>query len=182
MVFEKAPILIYSGLRCNIQDGISHVNYTGITLFHIFFDRLCLYDIFCWGLAEHESTRWVVTPLLVGESHHNTAWGVFDIYQRVLVSSTRGIVGVFFLFHLLECFQIILKLGMSGELTVPRVEDFISTVASCNIIKVSLWDLLFFFSVSLVVPNFPALQKHELVADPVWLRIYVRVIIMLIIY
>ena len=42
------------------------------------------------------------TPFLGGSSHHKTAWGVFDVYQRFFVSSTRGVLSRFFLFFFLD--------------------------------------------------------------------------------
>ena len=36
LVVKKAQIFIDSGLRWSIQDGIAHVHYSGVILFHIF--------------------------------------------------------------------------------------------------------------------------------------------------
>ena len=93
-----------------------------------------------------------------------------------------GLVGRFYLFQILECFRILFKLGMSGLLTVPVIVAFLSTVVACNMIQVSTGYLLLLFSVALIVPSFPMLRKHEVVADPFGLRISIKVIIRLIIY
>ena len=98
-----------------------------------------------------------------------------------MVSSTRVIVGIFFLFSLPKFFCILFKLGFSGEFTVPGIVAFLSTVVAVNVIQVSPGYLLLLFSVALVVPSFPAFQKHELVDEPVGLRISIRVIIRLIV-
>ena len=58
--------------------------------------------------------------------------------------------------------------------------NFLYTVITSNVINIFPGYLLLLFSITFVVPIFPALHKHELVADPVGLRIYIRVIIVLI--
>ena len=45
MVVEKAPIFINSGLCCSIQDGITHVYYTDITLSNTVVDIFVLFDL-----------------------------------------------------------------------------------------------------------------------------------------
>ena len=112
----------------------------------------------------------------------NKSWGIFDVYQRLLVSSIRGIFGRFFLFRLPEWFWIIYKLGLSGSFTVPIIVNFFSTVAACNMIQVSPGSIILLFTITLVVPSFPLLHKHNLVSDPIGLIISIRVIIRLIIY
>ena len=144
--------------------------------FFIFFYRLYLWGLFCLGLSEHEYRIWVFTPFHGGGSYHNTAWGVFEVFQHILVSSTRGVVDIFLLFHIPECFRILFKLGLSVALTVPSIVTFLSTVVAYNIIQVSPRSLLLLFSVALVIPIFPVLRKHELVSDLVALMISIRVI------
>ena len=58
---------------------------------------------------------------------------------------------------------------------------FLSTVVASDVIHISPGYLLLLFSVASVVPSYPALRKHELVADPVGLGISIRVIIRLIV-
>ena len=58
---------------------------------------------------------------------------------------------------------------------------FFSTVVASDVIQISPGSLLLLFSVPFVVPRFPALRKHDLVADPVGFRISIRVIIRLIV-
>ena len=64
---------------------------------------------------------------------------------------------------------------------VPRIMTFFSTVVASDVVHISPGSLLLLFSVALVVPSFPALRKHELVADPVGLGISIRVISRLIV-
>ena len=61
LVVEKAPIFINSDLHCCSQDGISDVNYAGVTLFHTVVDRFSLWDLLCLGFSEYESRRWWFT-------------------------------------------------------------------------------------------------------------------------
>ena len=42
MIIEKAPILIIPRLHFGSKDGIAHVNYASVTLFHLVVDMLCL--------------------------------------------------------------------------------------------------------------------------------------------
>ena len=86
-----------------------------------------------------------------------------------------------FLFHIPECFHILFKLGLSGGFTVPRILAFLSTVVAGNVIQISPGYLILLFFVSLAVPSFPALRKHEMVDDPVGLIISIGVIIKLIV-
>ena len=124
---------------------------------------------------------WWFTPLLSGGSHHEIAQRVFDVYQRLLVSSIMGSVAIFFMFHIPECFRILFNLGMSVLLTVPIIVTFLSTVIACIMIQFSNGYLLLIFSVALVVPSVTVFRKQELVSDPIVLIIYIRVIIGLII-
>ena len=181
LVVKKAPIFTNYGLCCGKQYGIVHVHYYWINLLHTVVDRLILWEILCWGLAEHDARRWWFAPFLGEGSHHETARSVFDIHQWFLVSSTRGLVGIFILIHLPECLCIFLYLGLSWSVTVARIMDFFSTVVASNVIHISPGSLLLLFSVAFVVPSFPTLRKHELVADTVGLIISIRVIIRLLV-
>ena len=68
---------------------------------------------------------------------------------------------------------------MSWAVIVTRIMTFFSTVVASDVIHISPRYLILLFSVAFVVPSFPALRKHELVADPVGLVISIRVIIRL---
>ena len=98
-----------------------------------------------------------------------------------MVSSNRGIVGIFLLLHLPEYLCILFDIGLSWASTVPIIMTFFSTVVASGVIQISPGSLILLFSVAFVVPNFPALRKHDLVSDPVGLRISIRVIIILIV-
>ena len=98
-----------------------------------------------------------------------------------LVSSTRGLVGIFSLFHIPECLCIIFEIGLSRESTVTRILSFLYTSIVSNVIQISPGSLILLFYVAFVVPSFTAFHKHELVADPVGLRISIRVISRLIV-
>ena len=116
------------------------------------------------------------TPFLGGGSHHEAAKIIFDIYQRVLVSTTRGIVGRIFLFRIPECLHILFKLDLSGAFSVYRTVAFIYTFVASNVIHISPGSLLLLFSVAFIVPSFYALRKHDMVADPVGLIISIIII------
>ena len=135
----------------------------------------------CRSLAKNESRRWGVIPFIGGGSHHNTARGSFDSYQLLLVFSIRGLVGIILPFQLPECFHILFHLGLSGSLTVPIIVELISTLVACNTIQVSPGSLILLFYISVILPSFPALRKHELVDDPSVVIISIIIIIMLII-
>ena len=45
LVFNKAPILIHSGLCWVSQDGIAHVHYAGVTPFHPVVGRYIMWDL-----------------------------------------------------------------------------------------------------------------------------------------
>ena len=49
---------------------------------------------------------------------------------------------------------------------------FFFTVVASDVVHISPGYLLLLFYVNFVVPSFPALRKHELVADPVGLGFY----------
>ena len=70
---------------------------------------------------------------------------------------------------------------MSGAIVFTSIINFISTVVASDVVHISPVSLLIFFSVAFIVPSFPTLRKYELVADPVGLRISMKVIIRLIV-
>ena len=131
-------------------------------------------------MTEHESRRWYFTPFIVRGSHRETAQRVFCRHQYFLVSSTRGVVGRFLLIHLPGCYFILFDPGLSWAVFVTSIMEFFSTVVASDVIQISPGSLLVLFSIAFVVPSFTALRKHELVAYPVLLEIYIRVIIRLI--
>ena len=63
MVVNKAPIFINYGLRYGRQDGIVHVNYAGITLFHLVVDRIYLYELLRLGLEKNDYSIWGGHPI-----------------------------------------------------------------------------------------------------------------------
>ena len=98
-----------------------------------------------------------------------------------MVSSSRGFVGQFLLIHISESLCVFFEPGLSWAIVVTIIMTFFSTVVVGDVIQISPGSLLLIFSVALIVPSFPTFLKHELVADPVGLRISMRVIIRLII-
>ena len=70
---------------------------------------------------------------------------------------------------------------MSWAIVVPNIMTFLSTFVAGDVVQISPGSLLLLFSVAFIVPSFPMLRKHELVADPVGLVISMRVIIRLIV-
>ena len=157
------------------------MHYSVITFLYTVVDRFILWDFSCLCLAEHESRRWWFAPFLGEVSHHETARSVFYVHQCSLVSSTRGLVGRFILIHLPKCLCILFELGLSWAVAVSSIMDLLSTVVESDVIHISCGYLLLIFSIASVVPSFTTLQKHELVAEPVGLRIFIRVIIGLIV-
>ena len=123
----------------------------------------------------------VVHPIHRGGYHHETVRSVFDIHQCFLVSSARGFVGRFLLLHFSESLYVFFETGLSWAIVVPSIMTFLSTVVAGDVVQISPGSLLLLFSVAFIVPNFPTLRKHELDADPLGLRIPMRVIIMLIV-
>ena len=87
---------------------------------------------------------------------------------------------MFSLFCLPECFRILFNIGLVRSFTVPIIVTFLSTVVASDVIQISPGSLLLLFSVALVIPSFPVLRKHDLVNDPVGLRIYIIFIIRLV--
>ena len=116
-----------------------------------------------------------------GGSHHETARSVFGIHQCFLVSSARGFVGRFLLLHFSESLCILFKPGLSWAIVVPIIMTFFSTVVAGDVVQICPGYLILLFSVAFIIPSFPALRKHELVADPVGLGMSMRVIVMLIV-
>ena len=98
-----------------------------------------------------------------------------------MVSSAKGVVGVFLLFHIYEFLCILFELGFSWAITVASIMSFQSTVVASHAIQISPGSLLFLFSVAFVVPILLVWRKNEVVADPVGLRIFIRFIIRLIV-
>ena len=95
-----------------------------------------------------------------------------------MVSYTRGFVGEFLLLHFSECLCIFFEHGLSWSVIVPSILTFFSTVIESDVVHISPGSLLLLFSFALVIPSFPVLRKHELVADSIELGISIRVIIM----
>ena len=70
---------------------------------------------------------------------------------------------------------------LSWEIVVPSIMTFFSTIVVGDVVQISPGSLLLLFSIAFIVPSFPTLRKHELVSDPVGLRISIGVIIRLIV-
>ena len=94
--------------------------------------------------------------------------------------SAREFVGRFLLIHFSESLYVFFEPGLSWEIVVPSIITLLSTVVAGDVVQISPGSLLLIFSVTFIVPSFIALRKHELVADPVGLRISMRVITRLI--
>ena len=92
-----------------------------------------------------------------------------------------GFVGGFIVFYFSEILCIFFEPGLSWEKVVPRIMNIFSTVVASDVVQISPGSLLLLFSIAFVVPSFPVLRKHELVADPVRLGISMRGKIILII-
>ena len=108
---------------------------------------------------------------------HPTLW--WGLPSHVVVFYTRGLVGIFSLFHIPECLHIFFKLDLSGSFTFTSIEASLSTFVASNVIQISPGSLFLLFYVAFVVPKFSVLRKHDLVADPVRLRISIGFIIRL---
>ena len=80
--------------------------------------------------------------------------------------------------HFSESLCIFFGPGLSWTAIVPSIMEIFSTVVASDVVQISPGSLLLLFSVAIIVPSFPAMHKHELVADPVGLGISIRVIIM----
>ena len=87
---------------------------------------------------------------------------------------------MFLLLRIPECLCVLFDPGLSWSVIVPSIMNFFSTVVASDMIQISPGSLLLLFSIAFVVPSFPALRKHDLVAEPVLLLIYIRFIIRLI--
>ena len=92
-----------------------------------------------------------------------------------------GFVGRFLLFHFSESLCVFFEPGLSWAIFVPIIMTFFSTVVAGDVVQISPGSLLLLFSVAFIVSSFPTLRKHELVSDPVGLRISMIFIIRLII-
>ena len=71
--------------------------------------------------------------------------------------------------------------SLSWEIIVPSIMTFFYTVVAGDTVKISPGYLLLLFFVAFIVPSFPTLRKHDLVAELVGLVIYMRVISRLIV-
>ena len=70
---------------------------------------------------------------------------------------------------------------LSWEIVVPSIMTFFSTIVVGDVVQISPGSLLLLFSIAFIGPSFPTLRNHELVSDPVGLRISIGVIIRLIV-
>ena len=86
-----------------------------------------------------------------------------------------------FLFRIFECLCVLFEIGFSRAFIVLIIVAFLSTVVASSVIQISPGSLLLLFSAAFVVPSFPALLKHDMVAESVGLRIYIRAISRLIV-
>ena len=91
------------------------------------------------------------------------------------------LVGRFLLFHLHECLCILFEPGLSWSVIVTIIMTFFSTVIASDVIQISPGSLILLISAAFAVPSFPALRKHELVADYDGSGTSIRVIIRLIV-
>ena len=98
-----------------------------------------------------------------------------------MVYCTRGFVGGFILLHFSECLCIFFESGLSWAVIIPSIITFFYTVVASDVVNISPGYLLLLFYVAFAVPSFPALRKHELVAEPVGLGISIRCKIRLIV-
>ena len=92
-----------------------------------------------------------------------------------------GFVGQFLLLNFSESLCVFFEPSLSWAVVVPSTMNFFSTVVAGDMVQISPGSLLLLFSVALVVLRFPALHKHDLVADPVGLVFSIRVITSLIV-
>ena len=89
--------------------------------------------------------------------------------------------GGFLLFRFSESLCIFFEPVFSWAIVVPSIMPFFSTVVASDVVQISPGCLFLLFSAVFVLPIFPALRKHELVADPVGLGISMRAIVRLIV-
>ena len=145
----------------------------------------CWYIGFAGPLELRFDRSWgqemVVHPIHRFVSYHETARSFFDIHQCFLVSSARGFVGRFLLLSFSQSLYVFFDPGLSWVIFVTSIMTFFSTVLAGDVVQISPGSLLLLFYVAFIVSSFPTLRKHDLVSDPVWLRISMRVIIRLIV-
>ena len=173
LVVKKAPIFICYGFCCSIQDGIYHTQYGGVAfvvqerLFDFIIDSLCLKYSLWWCLTKHDSRRWEVVPVIGGDSHHETSWCIFNIYQ-CFSSYIRGIVSVFFLLRFSEYFCVLFEICLCISLLVPRIGSLFSTVITGDVVKVYL-GFIFLVFFTFIISIFLTLRDHMLISDTVGL-------------
>ena len=85
------------------------------------------------------------------------------------------------MFNFTESLCVFFDPGLSWAIVVPSIMTLFSTIVAGDVVQISPGYLLLLFSIAFIVPSFPTLRKHELVADPVELKISMRVIIRLIV-
>ena len=125
---------------------------------------------------------WDIIPLFCGDYHHDTACCILNIHQYFsLSSSIRRLVTIFYLFNFPECFCILFEIFLCGEFTVSCIVTFYPTIIAGDVVKVSSGFLFCLFCFTSIIPNFPTLGKHKLVADTSILRFPIRFIIRLVI-
>ena len=94
-------------------------------------------------------------------------------------SYIRSLVPGFSLFCLLGCACILFEIRLCGEITVSLIVAFSPIIISGDVVKVYSGVLFLIFYFAFIIPGFPTLGEHFLVADTLRLGFTIRVIIRL---
>ena len=188
LIVNNSPVFINTGFCSSSQDCVSHMHYVGIEFvaqekfLDFIYDGLHIQDFLWWGLENHETRIWDIIPSFGGDANHETAWCIINIQQYFLLySSIRGIVPIFSLFHIPECFWILFDICLCGAFIVYLIVNFHTTTITSDVVKVYLGFLFILFCFTFIIPSFPTLCKHQLVDDTLRLGLTIRDIIRLVI-
>ena len=123
---------------------------------------------------KHESRRWEFTPFLGGDSHHDTAWCAFNLYQYFFVLLHQGNFPQIFLLYFSECFCNLFEICLYLEFFLPRIVTLFSTVILGDMVKVSSGFLIIVSCLSFIISSFTMMCKHKLISDAVELELPIR--------
>ena len=117
---------------------------------------------------KNEPRRWEVTPFLGRDSHDETAWCIFNIYQFFSLLH-QGACYEILLLHSYEWFWILFRFCIWRAIIVTRRASFFPTFIAGDVVKVSSGFLILVFCFIFIIPSFTTLRKHKLIADAVGL-------------
>ena len=105
----------------------------------------------------------------------------FSTFTIFFYSAIRGLVPIFTLLFLPECFCILFEIFLCRAFIVTCIVNILSTIISGDVIKVSSGFLFILFCFNFIIPSFSMMCEHKLVADTLILGFPIRVIIRLVI-